>query len=268
MVFCGLTVIRAQRWRRQPRGRGLARVGHIGKDMTVLRLERGHPGQHRFDNARPVGPLGPQAAFAPPDPWTDRARSGLVGRLHACDPHQRPQRIVHLEHLATYARGCGHAAGLTGLEPSCDRAPPRPPQDLELGVWQRSLADTLPRLNHLSALSPPGRPKRLRRPATRKHRLNIPPQMCPTPRPPSCRIPQVGTPAVRDQDAAAPVPQQLLRPRGAPRQPDHKDRHPRGDGYPHRGHARGATPSRREARSTAPGRAAGCRPLGPPRPAP
>lgn len=170
----------------------------------MLLLERGQHGRHRVDNARPVGTLGPQAPVAPQAPWTDRARSGMVGRLQACDPHKRPQRIVHREPLATDALGLGHAAGLSGLEPSCDLAPPRPHQDLALGVWQRPIADAMPRMNHLSDLRPPGRPNRLRRPSTRHHRFKIPQQMCPIHLLPACRIPRASTPVAYSRLAMVP----------------------------------------------------------------
>ena len=68
--------------------------------------------------------------------------------------------------------------------------------------------------------------------------------MRPTQLPPPHRIPIVGAPAVRHQDAPKRLAQQVARHLAAPGQAHQKDRHPRGRGHPQPGPFASFTPAR------------------------
>ena len=105
----------------------------------------------------------------------------------------------------------------------------------KLGVSERAITDLMPPVKHLARLLPQGCPNRLGAPPTLHHGFKIPQQMRPADLPPPGRIPRVGTPAIRHQDTAEPLAQELLRHLGPTRQADHKDGDPRRDGHPQPG---------------------------------
>ena len=119
--------------------------------------------------------------------------------------------VIDLEHFPTDAFCLGHATGLARFEPPRDRAPDRTHRDPELGVCEAAIADAMPRMKHLPGLLPQALPNLLRRSAAFNHGFKVPQQMRPAHLPPPGGIPRVGTPAIRHQDAAEPLAQQLLR---------------------------------------------------------
>ena len=99
-------------------------------------------------------------------------------------------------------------------------------------MWQGPIADAMPRMKHLPGLLPQALPNLLRSAPTLNHGFKVAQQMRPADLPPSGGIPRVRAPAIRDQDAAESLAQQLLRHLGPPRQPDHEDRDACGHRHP------------------------------------
>ena len=87
-------------------------------------------------------------------------------------------------------------------------------------------------MKHLPGLLPQGLPDLLRPASTLDHGFKVTQQMRPADLPPPGGIPRVGTPAVCHQDAAEPLPQQLLGDLRTTRQADQEDGDPRRDGHP------------------------------------
>jgi len=198
----------------------------------VLLLERCYHCHHCFDKARPVGTLGPKAAFTPQDTRTDRALCRIVGWVHAFHADERPQSVVHFAYLAADACGLRHSTRLPGLEQPGDFPSDWAHQDAETRVSQRPITDAVPPVKHLADLLPQGFANGLGAPSALDHGFNIPQQMCPADLPPPRRIPTIGTPAIGDQDAAESLAQDFLYHLASTRQAHDKDRHPCGHSHP------------------------------------
>ena len=118
----------------------------------MLLFERGHHGHYGLDKPRSPCALGAKAAFAPQDTWANRALRRIVGRLDAFDPHERPQRVIQFADLPTDHLGFRHPTDLPPLEQTRDTAPNRTQEEAEPRVWEGTITDLMPPVEHLARL--------------------------------------------------------------------------------------------------------------------